>query len=73
MRYIILSLTVFLFAGCSDFLEESSQSNDYVRTWKDLNELLLGGCYMEVNSTPSQSFAVEGNKGMFLHLLVDEV
>ena len=39
MRYIILSLTVFLFAGCSDFLEESSQSNDYVRTWKDLNEL----------------------------------
>lgn len=73
MRYIILSLTVFLFAGCSDFLEESSQSNDYVRTWKDLNELLLGGCYMEVNSTLSQSFAVEGNKGMFLHLLADEV
>ncbi len=73
MRFILLSLTVLLYTSCGDFLEESSQDNDYVRTWKDLNELLIGGCYMEVNTTASQAFAVESNKGMFLHLLADEV
>lgn len=74
LKYIVLSLTLVLLTGCGDFLEESSQDNDYVRSWKDLNELLLGGCYMEVNPTAGYAaFVVESNKGMFLHLLADEV
>ncbi|MBQ6658508.1 MAG: RagB/SusD family nutrient uptake outer membrane protein, partial [Prevotella sp.] len=74
LKYIVLSLALVSLTGCGDFLEESSQDNDYVRSWKDLNELLLGGCYMEVNPTAGYAaFVVESNKGMFLHLLADEV
>ena len=37
--------------ACSDFLEEYSQDTDYVRSWKDLDELLIGDCYWPVNAT----------------------
>lgn len=71
-RYIVLLFATALFTGCGDFLEESSQDNDYVRTWKDLNELLLGGCYMEVGQSSNYAFLLEANKGSFLHVLADE-
>jgi len=57
--------------SCGDFLEEYSQDNDYVRSWKDLNELLLGSCYMPVNE--GEAFNVQSNYGTFLHYLADEV
>jgi len=58
-------------SSCGDFLEESSQDHDYVRSWNDLNELLIGDCYMPSNN--SSSFNAFANPGMFLHLLADEL
>lgn len=58
-------------SSCGDFLEEYSQDHDYVRTWNDLNELLIGDCYMPVNA--SNYFNNYSNAGMYLHLFSDEV
>lgn len=58
-------------SSCGDFLEESSQDHDYVRSWNDLNELLIGDCYMPSNR--SNTFDAFANPGMFLHLLADEL
>ena len=38
------------FASCSDFLEENSQNLVYITKWQDLDELLVGGCYVPCNS-----------------------
>ena len=57
--------------ACSDFLEEYSQDTDYVRSWKDLDELLIGDCYWPVNAT--EQFNTQSNLGMFIHLLADEL
>jgi len=70
-KYIITILSAVLFSGCGDFLEEYSQDTDYVRSWKDLDELLIGDCYMAVNGT--YQFYSQSNYGMFLHLLADEM
>lgn len=58
-------------SSCGDFLKESSQDTDYVRTWNDLDELLLGSAYMPVNE--SSNFLSQNNYGDFLHLLTDEL
>lgn len=70
----ILAATLAL-AGCGDFLKESSQDTDYVGSWTDLNELLIGDCYMPVKG--SYSFlgdeSSSNNYGSFLHLVGDEL
>lgn len=47
-RYIIL-VCLFLggLSGCDDFLEEQSNENAYATSCRDLNELLVGGGYMQ--------------------------
>ena len=57
--------------SCSDFLEEYSQDTDYVRTWKDLDELLIGDCYLPVESSSYLSYT--STPGSWIHLLGDEV
>ncbi len=76
----ILPAMLLLLSSCGDFLEESSQDTDYVRSWSDLNELLIGSCYMPVNTTSHYSSQPTsnaswgtGNYGMLLHLVGDEV
>jgi len=71
IRSIIPALMLMAVSGCGDFLEESSQDHDYVRSWYDLNELLIGDCYMPVHA--SGTFNSFSNAGMFLHLLADEL
>ena len=70
MGILLLSLT-----ACGDFLKESSQDTDYVRSWNDLNELLIGDCYMPVMKTYAfyQMQNDLGNYGTSIHLLADEV
>lgn len=63
-------LAIATLGSCGDFLEEYSQDHDYVRSWEDLNELLLGDCYMPVNT--SSYFKDNSNVGTFVHLLSDE-
>jgi hypothetical protein len=65
------TLSSSLFISCGDFLEEYSQDTDYVRSWKDLDELLIGDCYWPVQAT--QHFNAQSNAGMFIHLLADEL
>lgn len=72
IKHIIFSLTAAAtLSSCGDFLEEYSQDHDYVRTWDDLNELLIGDCYMPVNT--GSTFTNYSNPGMFLHLFSDEM
>ena len=47
VRYLIVVICLGMgLSSCSSFLEEYSQDTDYVRTWKDLDELLIGDCYL---------------------------
>jgi len=71
MRKILTLFTLAALTSCGSFLEEYSQDTDYVRTWKDLDELLIGDCYMEVVGT--NQFSDQANYGMFIHLLADEL
>lgn len=58
-------------SSCSGFLEENSQNLIYITKWQDLDELLLGGCYVPANATAQ--FYTFSNKGMFIHLPGDEL
>lgn len=60
-----------LMSAACNFLEEYSQDTDYVRTWKDLDELLIGGCYLPVEE--SAYLAYTTNVCSWIHLLGDEV
>lgn len=43
--YILIAAALTLMTSCSGYLKEYSQDSDYVRSWEDLNELLIGSCY----------------------------
>ena len=60
-----------MLCGCGSFLEEYSQDKDYITSWKNLDELLMGDCYLPVNYIKQYKFF--SNPGMFLHLLADEM
>lgn len=70
-KYILTGLTLLTLASCGDFLEDYSQDKDYARTWNDLNELLLGDCYMPDNY--SSDFQSNSNTGNFIHILDDNI
>lgn len=71
IKNIISLFVLIVCASCSNFLEEYSQDTDYVRTWKDLDELLIGDCYLPVME--SNYLNMTDNVGSWLHLLGDEV
>lgn len=64
-------MALVLFTGCSSFLEEYSQETDYVNSWKDLDETLLGDCYMPIQ----QSYNIAGTADYeyFIHFMGDEL
>jgi SusD family. len=70
LKYISLS-AVLMLSGCSSFLKEYSQDTDYVNSWKDLNETLIGQCYMPQFSSSFLS-SVSDNQ-YFIHFLGDEL
>ncbi len=70
-KYIILLATVLSITSCSSFLEEKSDDESYIQSYKDLSELLLGEAYVPANQVGEyNSFS---NTGMFLHLMADEL
>lgn len=72
LKYIISSIGMaWMLCGCGSFLEEYSQDKDYITSWKNLDELLIGDCYLPVNYIKQYKFF--SNPGMFLHLLADEM
>ena len=66
----LIAITMLL-SGCKKFLEDYSQDTIYVRTWKDLNEVLLGDCYLPVNG--AGGLASSGDHGIYLHFMGDEL
>lgn len=70
LKYISLS-AVLLLSSCSNYLKEYSQDTDYVSSWKDLNETLIGDCYMP--SCPARSIAEGNDNQYFIHFLGDEL
>ena len=73
IRYhILIAISTLLgLTACGDFLEEYSQDTDYVRSWVDLDELLIGDCYIKPDY--SNGFFYHPNYAQFLHLITDEV
>jgi len=71
MKNLLYILSILSLLSCSDFLQEYSQDKDYVRSWKDLNELLIGDCYYPVNTFNENNML--SNPGAFIHVLADEV
>ena len=71
LKLIGLTACLFILSSCSDFLEEYSQDTYYVTSYKDLDELLIGDCYMPVHA--SAPAPVTSNIGYFLHFMADEM
>lgn len=74
-KYIALLITFAIFASCSDFLKEYSQDEAYVRSYVDLDELLLGDGYMTISSASDIGSAAVLSTRYFpyIHLMADEV
>lgn len=71
-KYILAAACgVLLLGSCSDFLEEYSQDTYYVSSYEDLDELLIGDCYLQTE--PSYNAAGANNIGWFLPFLADEM
>lgn len=68
---ITLSLGFMTLGSCSGFLEEYSQDTYYVKSWNDLDELLIGDCYLQVQASHDASRTT--NIGWFLPFCADEM
>ncbi len=76
----IASLLTLGFTSCGDFLEEYSQNQRYTKTAQDLDELLMGECFMKSNtlsSIYSQTTMSHGSGGLsisypWLHVMDDD-
>lgn len=71
IKYVLFGMTLLGLGSCSDFLEEYSQDTDYVRSWSDLDELLIGSVYQPIFLANSLA-EVEDNQ-YFIHFLGDEL
>jgi hypothetical protein len=70
LKYLSLS-SILLLSSCSGYLKEYSQDTDYVNSWKDLNETLIGDCYMP--EFTANTLALNTDNQYFIHFLGDEV
>jgi hypothetical protein len=68
LAYVLATL---LFSSCGDFLKEYSQDTDYVRSWRDLNELLIGSAYQP--KITACTVAETSDNQYFIHFLADEL
>lgn len=77
-KRVLLYLIVFLggFTSCGEFLEEYSQNQVYVRTAEDLNELLVGECFMLGNNISVSNQETMSSLGSYnypwLHVMDDD-
>lgn len=75
IRYIAFILLLLATTSCSDFLSEYSQDESYVRSYVDLDELLLGDGYMTI-SQPSHIAYTYGETPKYfpyIHMMADEL
>ena len=70
-KYVLVAATLLSLTGCGDFLKEYSQDTDYVDSWEDLNELLIGSCYLPMYN--AGTLATASDNQFFIHFLGDEL
>ena len=70
-KYILAGCAMLAFGSCGDFLKEYSQDTDYVRSWRDLDELLIGSAYQPLYAAATLSTVSDPQ--YFLHFLADEL
>lgn len=69
---IIIAWSCVCFS-CSDFLTEYSQDQAYVRSYTDLDELLVGDVYMKCyNVTYNYGFSITQTFYPYVHFMADE-
>ena len=68
MKKLYIIVCVFALFGCSGFLEEYSQDKAYIRSYEDLDELLLGNAYF-VRYRTSNSWQFSGISGFTCWLM----
>lgn len=68
IRIYIIGVIAFLATSCSGFLKEYSQDLAYVHSYADLDELLIGGAYL--NSDFNDLY---GGYTPYIHLMGDEI
>lgn len=79
IKSVMLTLAALAATGlcsCSSFLKEYSQDLAKVESWKDLDEVLLGDCYMQSSRIYVEGYTVyrdEGDNYDILHLMSDEM
>lgn len=71
MKHIWIIAGLSFLVSCSDFLEERSQDTYYITSYTDLDELLIGDCYLSVN--PASELVYTTDPGYFIHYLADEI
>ena len=60
--------------SCSDFLKEYSQDLSRVKTYTDLDELLIGGAYLQpAKFTTTYSYGFTNKNYLLLHFMGDEL
>ncbi len=61
--------------SCSDFLEEYSQDLSRVKSYDDLNEILIGSAYLPTGLVVNEGYYVSpyNTNYMILHLMTDEL
>lgn len=76
MRKLYTILCMLALTGCSGFLEEYSQDKAYVKSWEDLDELMLGNAYFK-QAYLSNGWWAQGTNGTlyypWIHVLADEL
>ncbi len=76
---LILSFLTLSLTACGDFLEEYSQDTAYVRSYTDLDELLLGSGYIPTGTPTNIAEPLGIYMGQqpyyypYIHLMADEV
>ncbi len=73
LKTLTLLITTAACCGCSDFLEDYSQDQYYVKSWEDLDELLIGSGYMEAEYQVEPSNYGDTHAGFFLNFIADEI
>lgn len=76
MKNLYLIICILALCGCSGFLEEYSQDKAYIRSYDDLDEILLGNAYFERFYVDNgwQFSGIAGETHMaYLHVMSDEL
>ncbi|MFR3328623.1 MAG: RagB/SusD family nutrient uptake outer membrane protein [Odoribacter splanchnicus] len=68
MKYIVIIILLgMLGTSCANFLKEYSQDQAYIRSYEDLDELLIGETYMETSFGNTEACYFP-----YIHLMADE-